>query len=173
MPPICDAEKDIVYNISRLGFIIGHELSHCLDNIGLLYDSNQIYHKDTFLNKSELAIFNNRINSIYNYVIVNSSADGLDLSKTDFIPEILADITGFLLCENILCKYIHVNKLNRCDILTSFYTQYTQLWNTHRDTSIYMDVHLSDKYRIEMVLMSSKYYQTIHNKSKAYESVFI
>ena len=173
MPPIFNVDKDIVYNISRLGFIIGHELSHCLDNIGILYDSTKIYHKDTFLNKSELVIFTNRINSIYNYVMVNSSTDGLDLSKTDFIHEILADITGFLLCENILCQYVQVNHLNLRDILNSFYTQYTHLWNTHRDTSMYMDVHLPDKYRIELVMMSSKHYQTIHNKSKAYDSVFI
>jgi hypothetical protein len=173
MPPICDSDKDTIYNVSRLGFIIGHELSHCFDNTGLFYDSDNIYCKNTLLTNSEKKIYIQLIKCIYKYVLVHSLHDGVELSRVSFINEILADITGFLLTEQILCNYAECNNKDVLTILRLFYTQYSNLWNIHKSPTLNLDPHISDKYRVNYVLISSSYYRQMFNIHKEYDTVFI
>lgn len=173
MPPIYDSTKDTIYNVSRLGFIIGHELSHCLDTTGIYYDSENIYCKNTLLTTSEKKIYTKLIRRIYKYISGNILNDGVVLSKVSFINELLADITGFLLTEKIVYNYAECNKKELLPVLQLFYTQYSNLWNIHKSTTLNIDPHIHDKYRVNYVLISSYYYRQMYNIPKEYDNVFI
>jgi predicted metalloendopeptidase len=131
------------------------------------------YFTNTLLNTSEKKIYTKLIRRIYKYVSGNILNDGLVLSKVSFINELLADITGFLLTEKIVYNYAECNNKELLPILQLFYTQYSKLWNIHKSTTLNIDPHIHDKYRVNYVLISSYYYRQMYNIPKEYDNVFI
>ena len=175
MPPILDITKPLVYNLSKIGFIIGHELSHCFDEHGILYDDEGIYHKNTIMSKEEVSTYNKRMKQIYTKMHTQTVFDGIGPFGMHHMDEVIADITGILLTEQILYKYLPSDDIILLSALNYFYNQYSSLWNKSLVVmSIYPDdFHLPDKYRVKYVLAASPEFQSIYKLPKMYPTIFV
>lgn len=173
MPHILDMHKPLVYNLSKIGFIIGHELSHCFGEHGLFYDDEGIYHKKTFMCREDLLNYKKRMKHIYAAMHTQSVSDDILTFDTHRMEEVIADITGILLTEKILYKYLPPDDI--LPALQYFYNQYASLWNIKSvDMPLYQDdFHLPDKYRVKYVLGASHMFQRIHKLPNLYPTIFL
>jgi hypothetical protein len=171
--PIVNLDEDPCYSIANLGFIIGHELCHCFDKEGLLYDYMNVYHPHSILSTSEMTMYTKKTNKICKYVI-DQGYSNTYMSKSSFSDEMVSDITGFLLTEAVLIDYWSHKNMDITVGLDWFYKQYALLWSsTNRDVYDPNTSHIPNKYRVNCVLVSSKNFRTKHNLPVMYESVFI
>lgn len=106
-------DNDPIYNYGSLGSIIGHELMHCFDNTGALYDYNG--HLNNWWISTDYEKFNNEVIKIKNHYS-NISLNGNKLNAEVSASENIADITGLKLSlRTYIKKYmpsINVNHLN-------------------------------------------------------------
>jgi hypothetical protein len=171
--PIVNLEHDPWYSIANLGFIIGHELCHCFDTGGLLYDCMNVYHSQSLLSKSETATYKKKIKKICKYIQTQGYTNP-HISNHSFSDEIVADITGFLLTEAVLKDYYSRHHIDLHTGLDRFYKQYATLWSSaNRDVIDPHDNHIPNKYRVNCVLISSEYFRTHNNIPQMYDPVFI
>jgi hypothetical protein len=173
MPPILDMTKPLVYNLSKIGFIIGHELSHCFDEHGILYDDEGIYHSNPIMSKDDVSKYKKRMKQMYTKMHTQTVSDGIGPFGMHHMDEVIADITGILLTEKILYKYVPSDGI--ISALNYFYNQYSSLWNkTSVVMSIYPDdFHLPDKYRVKYVLSASHTFQSIYKLPTMYPTLFV
>ena len=106
--PFIDLSQSLEYNLARIGFTIGHEMSHCLDDWGSQYDSNGN------LNNWWTQEDKKKYKAIQKGVIKQYEAwakrDGHKFNATESIGEDLADISGLAICDEFLRQYLHHNK---------------------------------------------------------------
>jgi putative endopeptidase len=50
------------YNLAHIGYTLGHEMSHCLDDLGSKYDETGNLHN--WWTKQDRKIFNSKVNNV-------------------------------------------------------------------------------------------------------------
>lgn len=106
--PFVDLSQSLEYNLARVGFTVGHEMSHCLDDWGSQYD----YAGN--LNDWWTPEDKRKYKKIQDGVIKQYEAwakrDGIKFNASGSIGEDLADISGLANCDEYLRQYLHNNK---------------------------------------------------------------
>jgi putative endopeptidase len=106
--PFVDLTQSLEYNLARVGFTVGHEMSHCLDDWGSQYDA------EGNLNDWWTPEDKRKYKKIQEGVIRQYEAwakrDGINFNASGSIGEDLADISGLANCNEFLRQYLHNNK---------------------------------------------------------------
>ena len=96
--------QGLEYNLAHIGYTFGHELSHCLDNSGRLFD-----HKGNMRNwwlPQDEKIFQSKVKDVIKQYELFASWDGIKMDASTMIGESMADISGIEICVNYLNNYL-------------------------------------------------------------------
>jgi len=167
--PFVNIDKSIYYNISSIGTIIGHELSHGFDNHGSLYDKYGNYNK--WWKHEDYIKYQNIQNNIKQFYLETAKQDNFKIRENLTLSENIADISGFQLAEKMLINLLIEKKIYGTDqnkYLTEFYKNYAKLWRTVVHPKILKklyiyDIHSYAKYRVNCSLLLSTHFRNIYN----------
>ena len=104
-------ERGIEYNLAHIGFTIGHEMSHALDDWGSKYDKNGVLHN--WWTKKDAVKFRKIQEEIVHQYETMALKDGLKFDVWSSMGENIADISGFSIC----LEYLRDFQLKNQDIL--------------------------------------------------------
>jgi len=181
-PPFVDLSKSFEYNLAHVGTTLGHELIHAFDDEGCKLDEKGNYHnwwtkkdKEEYIKKQKMIV------TQYEEM---SKKDNVSLNGNLVLGENIADIYGFGICEEVLHdELVKKNILgeDQRKYFKDFFENYCYSWksklnNTHFKNVLMNDVHSLAKYRVNGVLMNSKYFQRIYSFEESdsmYNNFFI
>ena len=93
-------ERGIEYNLTRIGFTIGHEMSHALDDWGSQYDANGKLHN--WWTVKDVKAFKKIQTDVVKQYEEFAAMDGIIFDAWPSIGEDLADISGLTICREYL-----------------------------------------------------------------------
>ena len=99
-PPFFDLEKPIEYNLAAIGFTLGHEISHSLDNTGSHFDWKG--NLNEWWSRADRKNYDKKIKDVVNQYETFYKYDGLDFNAENSVGEDIADINGF----SIITEYL-------------------------------------------------------------------
>lgn len=100
-PPFIDlAERGLEYNLTYIGYTIGHELSHALDDEGSKFDENGNLHN--WWTPRDRKIFQSKIDNVVKQYEEFAARDGIKFDASFGVGEDLADISGLSLVQEYL-----------------------------------------------------------------------
>ena len=109
--PFIDLEqKGIEYNLAYIGYTIGHELSHCLDNMGSKFDADG--NLRNWWTPEDKKRFETKIKDVVTQYEEFAKRDGIIYDAKVGTGENLADISGLSLAEEYLFYFQLANKNN-------------------------------------------------------------
>lgn len=100
-------ERGIEYNLAHIGLTLGHEMSHCLDDMGSKYDHEGNLHN--WWTPNDRKKFNKKVKDVVEQYEKFASYDGIKMDATLSTGENLADISGFAICEEYLRDFQEKN----------------------------------------------------------------
>jgi predicted metalloendopeptidase len=100
-------ERGIEYNLATIGFTIGHEMSHSLDDLGSQYDYRGRLHN--WWTPQDTKIFQRKQNDVIKQYEEFARRDGIDYDASISIGEDLADISGLAICLEYLKDFLDKN----------------------------------------------------------------
>lgn len=170
--PFIDLDRCIEYNLAHLGFTIGHEMSHSLDDVGSQYDyKGRLYNWWTTEDKRKYKIIQEHVIKQYEEW---AKKDGIIFDATIGIGEDLADISGLAVCDEYLMDY-QTNKKMEIPIrdlsFESFYTYYAIQMKQKVGKAAVMaqlktNPHPPDKYRTNVPLSRSQIFRALYDVKK-------
>jgi putative endopeptidase len=165
-------ERGIEYNLAHLGFTIGHEMSHGLDNMGSQYDyKGRLHNWWTPEDKKKFQAMQKDIIKQYEEW---AKRDGINFEAEIGVGEDMADISGLAICDEYLRDYQKYND----DIMPirylsfrAFYTYYSmqmrqKVGKKALAAQLKTNPHPLDKYRTNVPLSRSVYFNSIYNVKK-------
>jgi putative endopeptidase len=99
IPPFFDINKGIIYNLANIGMIIGHELMHAFDNMGVEFNENAEYKK--WWTDTDILVYKRKIKYLKNRYENTGKMDDIKINGDLSLGENISDIYGFLLCEEL------------------------------------------------------------------------
>ena len=107
-PPFIDLnERGIEYNLAYIGFTLGHEMSHCLDDLGSKYDyKGNLYNWWTPEDRRK---FDAKVNNVIKQYETFAAYDGIKMDASLSTGENLADISGLKIIEKYLMDFQEKN----------------------------------------------------------------
>jgi putative endopeptidase len=162
-------ERGIEYNLANIGFIIAHEFSHALDNIGHLYDING--NLNYWFTESDTKKYNQIQNNIIEQYDEFAKRDGIVYDSSYSIGENIADISGLAICEEYLRDYQKHNDMltpNRSYSFRQFYTYFCISMRQKIPKGAYRNQlntnpHPPDIYRTNVPLSRSEVFRATYN----------
>lgn len=103
-------ERGLEYNLAHVGYALGHELSHSLDNTGSRFD----YKGDmkNWWTPGDRKIFNKKVKDVIKQYETFANRDGITFDAEVGTGEDMADISGLALCTEYLRDFNdHVQEL--------------------------------------------------------------
>lgn len=172
-PPFIDLkERGIEYNLANLGYTIGHELSHSLDNTGSKYDENG--NLNNWWTDGDRKIFNRKVKDVINQYETVMKRDGIVFDASISAGEDLADIVGLSLVEDYLVDFQHLN--DDIDLVKklSFESLYIYLASSSRQevykralpAQLKQNPHPLNKYRVNCPITRLKFFKSVFNIGK-------
>jgi putative endopeptidase len=162
-------ERGIEYNLSRIGFTIGHEMSHSLDDWGSKYDEHgKLFNWWTPKDTARFTAIQNDVIRQYETV---AKRDGIKFDASIGVGEDLADISGLAICIEYLWRFQQKN----ADILPiemlSFEAFFVYIAIQSRQqiskkaivAQLKSNPHPLDKYRCNVPLSRSEIFRSIYN----------
>ena len=165
-------ERGIEYNLAHIGYTLGHEMSHCLDDLGSKYDSNGNLHN--WWTKQDARKFKTKVNNVIKQYETFSGYDGIKMDASLSTGENLADISGLAICVEYLRDFQEHNK----DIVPiralSFHTFFVYLAVQSRQkifdeavkAQLKTNPHPMDKYRTNCPLARLELFRSLYNIKK-------
>jgi len=165
-------ERGIEYNLAHIGLTLGHEMSHCLDDMGSKYDHEGNLHN--WWTPNDRKKFNKKVKDVVEQYEKFASYDGIKMDATLSTGENLADISGFAICEEYLRDFQQKND----DIVpiraVSFHAFFIYLAVQARqkifDEAIQAQLktnpHPLDKYRTNCPLSRLELFRSLYNIKK-------
>ena len=93
-------QRGIEYNLAYIGYTMGHELSHSLDDMGSKFDADG--NMNDWWTKHDRKIFNGKIKDVVKQYEAAAKRDGIKFDAEIGVGEDLADISGLALAEEYL-----------------------------------------------------------------------
>ena len=101
-------QRGIEYNLAYIGYTMGHELSHSLDDMGSKFDADG--NLNNWWTDSDRKKFNEKINDVVKQYEEFAARDGIKFDARVGVGEDLADISGLSLAEEYLFYFQLVHK---------------------------------------------------------------
>jgi predicted metalloendopeptidase len=165
-------ERGIEYNLAHLGFTLGHEMSHSLDDWGSQYDAEGRLHDWwTAQDKKKFKVIQNDIIKQYE---VSAAKDGIKFDASIGIGEDLADISGMAISDTYL-RHFQINNDDLIPIknlsFQAFYTYFAMqqkqfVGKKAISAQLKTNPHPLDKYRCNIPLSRSDTFRALYNVKK-------
>ena len=165
-------ERGIEYNLAHIGYTLGHEMSHCLDDLGSKYDEKGNLHN--WWTKQDRKIFNSKVKNVIKQYEQFAGYDGIKMDASLSTGENLADISGMAICEEYLKDFQDKNE----DIVPiralSFHVFFVYLAVQARQkifdeaikAQLKTNPHPMDKYRTNCPLARLELFRSLYNIKK-------
>ena len=165
-------ERGLEYNSVYIGYTIGHELSHALDESGSNFDADG--NLNNWWTDADKKVFQHKMNDIIKQYEEFAERDGIIFDATMSIGEDLADISGLALIEAYLLdnqivneEPIKIKKMNLAKMYMNFAYQARQkVYKKAIKAQLKMNPHPLEKYRVNCVLARSELFKTIYGIKK-------
>jgi predicted metalloendopeptidase len=165
-------ERGIEYNLTRIGFTIGHEMSHALDDWGSKYDEKGKLN-NWWTEKDKKAFEKIQKNVVMQYEKF-ASYDGIKFDAWPSIGEDLADISGLTICREYLRDFQLKNEDELPIVDLSFRAFFVYFAIQQRQkisqaaitAQLKSNPHPLDKYRCNVPLSRLPTFRTIYNVKK-------
>jgi predicted metalloendopeptidase len=166
------AERGIEYNLAHIGFTLGHEMSHALDDWGSQYDETGKL--NNWWTDKDRKKFNQIQKDVIKQYETFAAYDGIKFDASMSIGEDLADISGLTICR----EYLRDFQLKNQDILPiqslSFeaffvyfaYQMRQKISKKAIDAQLKTNPHPLDKYRTNVPLSRMPLFRTIYKIKK-------
>ena len=162
-------ERGIEYNLAFVGYTLGHELSHCLDDMGSKFDEKGNLHN--WWTPRDKKIFNKKIKDVVNQYEEFAARDGIKFDAEIGVGENLADISGLSLAEEYLLLFQQANEdidVIKKISLQAFYV-YCAIQSRQKihdkaiPAQLKTNPHPLEKYRCNCPLSRLELFRTIYN----------
>ena len=165
-------ERGIEYNLAYIGYTIGHELSHSLDDLGSMYD-----YKGNLFNwwtPHDRKVFDSKVKDVILQYETFAARDGIKMDGSLSVGENLADICGLAIIEEYLRDYQinddYINPIKELSFETLF-MYIAHQWKSYvSKTSIPIELkinpHPLDKYRANCPLARLRLFKSIYHIKK-------
>lgn len=159
--PFVDLTMGLEYNLARLGFVLGHEMSHCLDDFGSKYDADgNLYDWWTPKDKKKYKEIQQGIIKQYE---AWAKRDGVIFDASQTIGEDVADISGLANCDEYLRQYLEYHKMipsEQSVIFKKFHLEFAiqerqKIPKKALQAQLLTNVHPPDVYRCNVPLSRS------------------
>ena len=165
-------ERGIEYNLAYIGYTIGHELSHSLDDMGSMYD-----YKGNLFNwwtPHDHKIFESKMNDVILQYETFAARDGITMDGSLSVGENLADICGLAIIQEYLRDYqfnddyiIPIKKLS----FETLFMYIAYQWRSYVSkesipTELKINPHPLDKYRANCPLARLDLFKSIYHIKK-------
>jgi putative endopeptidase len=165
-------ERGIEYNLAHIGFTVGHELSHALDDWGSQYDyTGKLNNWWTESDKRKYKVIQNNVIKQYEEF---AKRDGIKFDASIGIGEDLADISGLAVCDQYLRDFQQKNN----DLMPirnlsfdAFYTYFAfqqkqKVGKRAIKAQLKTNPHPLDVYRTNVPLSRSQTFRSIYDVKK-------
>ena len=165
-------ERGIEYNLAYIGYTIGHELSHSLDDVGSMYD-----YKGNLFNwwtPHDHKIFQSKVDDVIRQYETFAARDGIKMDGSLSVGENLADISGLAIIQEYLRDYqiaddyiIPIKKLSFETLFMYIAYQWRSFVSKESiPTELKINPHPLDKYRANCPLARLDLFKSIYNIKK-------
>jgi putative endopeptidase len=162
-------ERGIEYNLATIGYTIGHEMSHSLDDMGSQYDYTGKL--NNWWSKEDANIFKRKQNDVIKQYEEFAKRDGIDFDASISIGEDLADISGLAICLEYLNDFLEKNKnvipirvLSFKTFMIYYAYQYKQkIKKKAINAQIRTNPHPLDKYRTNVPLSRIQIFRDMYD----------
>ena len=162
-------ERGIEYNLAYIGYTIGHELSHSLDDMGSMYD-----YKGNLFNwwtPNDHKIFQSKVDDVILQYETFAARDGIDMDGSLSVGENLADISGLAIIQEYLRDYqitdqyiVPIKKLSFETLFMYIAYQWRSFVSKEAiPTELKINPHPLDKYRANCPLARLDLFKSIYN----------
>ena len=165
-------ERGLEYNLVYIGYTLGHELSHALDESGSKFDADG--NLNNWWTDSDRKVFNKKMKDIIKQYEIFAARDGIKFDATMSVGEDLADISGMALVEAYLLDNQIINdestmlkKMNLAKFYMNFAIQgQQQIYKKAIKAQLKMNPHPLEKYRVNCPLARLELFKTIYGIKK-------
>ena len=165
-------QRGFQFNLARMGYTLGHEMSHALDNTGSKYDYKGNLHN--WWKPEDKKKYNLIVKDIIKQYETFASYDGVKFNAEITVGEDMADISGMAICQEYLLDYFEVNGVItpvRDLSLKEFYVHYASHQRQHIykravNAQLGTNPHPLDKYRTNCVLARLDLFKVMYNIKK-------
>jgi len=165
-------ERGLEYNSVYIGYTLGHELSHALDENGSKFDADG--NLNNWWTDADKKVFNAKMKDIIKQYEVFAERDGIKFDATMSVGEDLADISGLALVEAYLLDNQVINdettmlkKMNLAKFYMNFAIQGKQkIYKRAIKAQLKMNPHPLEKYRCNCPLARLELFKTIYGIKK-------
>jgi len=171
--PFVDLDnRGLEYNLVYIGYTLGHELSHCLDNTGSRFDENG--NLNNWWTPEDRKKFQAKVDDVTKQYELFAKRDGIKFNASIGVGENLADISGYALIEEYLMDHQVINdedvklkKINLAKLYLNLAVQGRQLvYKGAVKAQLKMNPHPMEKYRINCPLARMELFRTIFGVRK-------
>jgi len=172
-PPFIDLqERGIEYNLTHLGYTLGHEMSHALDDTGSKYDYLGNLHN--WWTDNDRKQYKKILDDIQKQYEVYAARDGIKFDASIGLGEDVADISGTAICEEYLKDFqdknddiVPVRSLSFQAFYVYFAVQQRQhIYKSALKIQLLTNPHPLDKYRTNVPLSRLEIFRNIYNVKK-------
>ena len=165
-------ERGIEYNLCHIGYTLGHEMSHCLDDMGSKYDFEG--NLKNWWTDRDRKIFNRKVKDVIAQYEKFASYDGIKMDASLSTGENLADISGLAICTEYLrdfqLKNEDINPISFVSFEAFFIyiavANRQKIYNEAIKSQLKINPHPMDKYRTNCPLTRLKVFQSVYNIKK-------
>jgi predicted metalloendopeptidase len=165
-------ERGIEYNLAHIGYTLGHEMSHCLDDMGSKYDEKGDLHN--WWTKHDRKIFNSKVNNVIKQYEKFAMYDGIKMDASLSTGENLADISGLAICEEYLRDFqdknddiVPIRALSFQAFFVYLAIQARQkIFDEAVKAQLKTNPHPMDKYRTNCPLARLELFRSLYNIKK-------
>lgn len=173
--PFVNLDKGFIYNLSRIGFAIAHEMIHAFDVQGSLFDEKGGL--NYWWSPRDVEKYKELQNNVIEQYERFSSKDGVYLDGQLTLSENIADISGLAIIEDVLKNELEKKGINGRDQRKYFkelYRNYASQWRSLETPSkekylMTFDPHSLSKYRVNCVLMRSNMFRHVYDVDESDE----
>ncbi len=165
-------QRGIEYNLAYIGYTMGHELSHSLDDMGSKFDADG--NMNNWWTDHDRKIFNDKIKDVVKQYEQVAKRDGIEFDASIGVGEDLADIAGISLAE----EYLYYFQLVHDDIpliknlsLEAFYIYSAiqsrqKIYDKALDAQLKQNPHPLEKYRCNCPLSRLSLFRELYQVKK-------
>jgi putative endopeptidase len=165
-------QRGLEYNLAFIGYTIGHELSHSLDDMGSNYDENG--NLNNWWTDADRKKYKLKIKGVVEQYEEFAKRDGIVFDANLGVGEDLADINGMSLAEEYLIEFNKsnniLNRLNKIS-LEMFYIYIAiqgrqMIYKNAIKSQLKTNPHPLEKYRCNCPISRLEIFKTIFNIKK-------